>query len=120
MHRIISVLQGGVGGAVGGRGRLVSSGAGQTSTRTPPETFYQMVSTPARTGGRPGAMLKKLLIGVAVVLAVFAGYVMTRPDTYHVERSTQVAAPAEAVFATLADFKSFTQWSPWQKRDPAM
>lgn len=65
-------------------------------------------------------MLKKLLIGLVVVVVAFVGYVMTRPDTYHVERSAVVAAPPEAVFAALADFKTFPEWSPWQKRDPAM
>ena len=65
-------------------------------------------------------MLKKLLIGVVVVLVAFVGFVATRPDTYHVERSAVVAAPPEAVFAALADFKTFPEWSPWAKRDPAM
>ena len=65
-------------------------------------------------------MLKKILIGLALVVAGFIAYVSTRPDTYHVERQALLTAPPEAVYAALADFKTFTQWSPWQKRDPAM
>jgi len=65
-------------------------------------------------------MLKKILLALAVVLVAFLIVVATRPATYHVERSLQMAAPAETVYATIADFREFPRWSPWSKRDPAM
>lgn len=65
-------------------------------------------------------MLKKLLVGVVVVIAVLLVVVQTRPGTYHVERTTVIAAPAEAVFGTINDFHTFPQWSPWQHLDPNM
>jgi uncharacterized protein YndB with AHSA1/START domain len=65
-------------------------------------------------------MLKKLLLIVVVALGALAVVVATRPDAYHVERAAKIDAPAEAVFETLSDFKSFSEWSPWAKRDPAM
>jgi hypothetical protein len=62
--------------------------------------------------------MKKVLLVLAVLVAAFLGVVATRPDTYHVERSTEVKASPEAVFAFVGDLKTFPQWSPWQKRDP--
>ena len=67
-----------------------------------------------------GTMLKKILIAIGVVLAGFLAFAATRPDTYHVERTKQIDAPAEAVFPQLVDFKAWGQWSPWDKLDPQM
>src|SRR5437762_935696 len=65
-------------------------------------------------------MLKKALLGILALVAVFAIVVATRPDTYHVQRSTKIEAPADVVFATVNDFQSFAEWSPWAKMDPGM
>ncbi|MBC8133613.1 MAG: SRPBCC family protein [Deltaproteobacteria bacterium] len=65
-------------------------------------------------------MLKKILIVVAVLVAGFLVFVSTRPDSYHVERSTSIAAPAAVIFAQLDNFKAWPAWSPWEKRDPQM
>jgi uncharacterized protein YndB with AHSA1/START domain len=40
--------------------------------------------------------------------------------TFRVERSIDIAAPAEKVFPLIADFRAWTQWSPYENRDPAM
>jgi uncharacterized protein YndB with AHSA1/START domain len=47
-------------------------------------------------------------------------FVATRPNTYRVERSIVIAAPAEAVYPLLEDFRQWEGWSPWEKLDPAM
>jgi len=65
-------------------------------------------------------MLKKILIGLAVVILAFVAFVSTRPAQYHVERSQKIAAPAEIVFAQLDDFRAWASWSPWEKLDPGM
>lgn len=65
-------------------------------------------------------MLKKLLLAIVVVLAVFAVFVATRPGSYRVSRSKAIAAPATAVYAHVADFHQWDKWSPWAKLDPAM
>lgn len=65
-------------------------------------------------------MIKKVLLALAVLVAVLLIVVATRPDTYHVERSTKIDAPAEIVFEQIGDFKNFQAWSPWAKRDPNM
>jgi uncharacterized protein YndB with AHSA1/START domain len=63
-------------------------------------------------------MLKKVLIGVAVVLAVLVVAISTRPDTFSLTRETTVNAPAEVVMAQIADFNQWHKWSPWAKLDP--
>src|SRR5687768_11304821 len=65
-------------------------------------------------------MLKKILLGLAAVIVVLAIVVSTRPDKYRVERSAKIAAPAEVVFASVSDLRAWQEWSPWEKRDPAM
>jgi hypothetical protein len=65
-------------------------------------------------------MLKKALVALAVVIAGLLIFTATRPAEYRVERSLNVHAPADLVFATVSDLKAFTEFSPWEKRDPAM
>jgi hypothetical protein len=65
-------------------------------------------------------MVKKVLLALVVLIVGFVAYAKTRPDSYHVERSTTIHAPADLVYAHLADLKSFGEWSPWDKRDPNM
>jgi hypothetical protein len=65
-------------------------------------------------------VLKKIFLAVAVLFVVFIGVVITRPDTYHVERSKSVAAPAAVVYAHVADLRAWNAWSPWEKLDPNM
>jgi hypothetical protein len=65
-------------------------------------------------------MLKKILLVLAVAVGALAAVVATRPDTYHVERSTTIQAPPEVVFSSVGDMAEWSKWSPWEKRDPAM
>ncbi len=64
--------------------------------------------------------MKRALGFLAVLILLFLGFVATRPDTYHVERSITIAAPAASVFGLVADFREWPKWSPWEKLDPAM
>jgi len=68
-------------------------------------------------------MLKVLkILGMVVVLAVLAVVVLalTKPDSFEVKRSADVAAPPEKIVASLSDFHAWTAWSPWEKLDPGM
>jgi hypothetical protein len=64
-------------------------------------------------------MLKKILIGVAVIIAALIGFVAMQPDDFRIERSAIVAAPASVVFTQVNDFHKWQAWSPWAKLDPA-
>src|SRR3569623_683121 len=57
-----------------------------------------------------------LAVGIAAVLA----FALTKPDTFRVERSLIVKAPADAIYPLVADFHRWTGWSPYEARDPAM
>jgi len=41
-------------------------------------------------------------------------------DTYTVERTTIINAPAEEVYVQIADFRNWRTWSPWDDLDPDM
>lgn len=64
-------------------------------------------------------MIKTIIIVVAVLIAAILIYAATRPDTFRVERSVSIKAPAEAVFPLINDFHAWKTWSPWEKIDPA-
>src|SRR5882672_1940765 len=65
-------------------------------------------------------MLKKIAIGVAVVVAAVLGFAMTKPDSFLVQRTMKIKAPPEKIFPLINDFHSWSSWSPWEKLDPAM
>ena len=61
-----------------------------------------------------------ILIVVAVLIGAVLALAATKPDAFHVERSTVIKASPETVFAVLSDFKRWPDWSPWEKLDPTM
>lgn len=65
-------------------------------------------------------MIKKILLGLVVIVAAIAGFAAFQPDDMNVSRSTTIAAPPEAVFKVVNDFRQWDAWSPWSKLDPAM
>jgi hypothetical protein len=65
-------------------------------------------------------LLKRIGIGLAIVLALLAVVVATRPAKFHIERSAVVKASPAAVHAVVNDFHAWKGWSPWDKLDPAM
>ena len=69
-------------------------------------------------------MIKTIVIAVVVllVIAVFVvlGLAAMKPDIFRFQRAMTIKAPPEAVFALINDFHAWGQWSPWEKKDPAM
>lgn len=65
-------------------------------------------------------MFKKIVIVVLLLIAGVLAFAATRPDTFHVERSTNIAASPEKVLRLVNDFHHWSAWSPWEKLDPAM
>ena len=62
--------------------------------------------------------LKRLAIGLVLLVAAFLVVVWFQPDDYRLTRSTVIAAPAAAVFAQVNDLRKWDDWSPWAKLDP--
>lgn len=65
-------------------------------------------------------MFKKVALVVVVLLVVLFAYAATRPDSFHVQRSATIKAPPEKIFALIADYHHWGEWSPYEKLDPAM
>ena len=64
--------------------------------------------------------LRNLLIGLVVLIAALAAGAYLLPRHVIVEREITIdAAPAD-VYAYLESLQAFTEWSPWQDRDPDM
>jgi carbon monoxide dehydrogenase subunit G len=63
-------------------------------------------------------VLKKILIALLAIVAIFVIVVAVQPSEFRVERSTKIAAPAETVFAQVNDLHKWDAWSPWAKLDP--
>jgi hypothetical protein len=65
-------------------------------------------------------MLKRIGIGFVALVVVVVAVVALQPSHFSVSRSAVVPAPPGDVFAVLDSFEHFSDWSPWDKRDPAM
>jgi len=63
-------------------------------------------------------MLKKIVIGLAAVIAVFVIVVALQPSEFRIERSATISAPPAKVFEQVNDFHKWDDWSPWAKLDP--
>lgn len=64
-------------------------------------------------------MLEKVLIGLAVTVAVAVVVVALQPAEYRVARRATIAAPPAAVFAEVNDLQRFQRWNPFARLDPA-
>lgn len=65
-------------------------------------------------------MLIWILIAVAAVVVVFLVVVALQPADFRIQRTALIAAPAQAVFAQVSDFRKWPAWSPWEKMDPEL
>ena len=65
-------------------------------------------------------MLKKILLVIVALVAIFAIVVAFQPAAFRVERSATIPAPPAVVFAQVNDFHNWDAWSPWARLDPAM
>ena len=65
-------------------------------------------------------MLKKILLVLLLAIVGVLIYAATKPDSFQVQRKATIAAPPEKVFALIDDFHRWSEWSPWEKLDPAM
>jgi len=64
-------------------------------------------------------MLKRILLGFAVVVLLLVLIVAIQPADYRVSRSATIDAPPAAVFPHVNGFHKWNAWSPWAKLDPS-
>ncbi len=68
-------------------------------------------------------MLRIVAYAAAAIAIVVAGillYGATRPDTFRVQRTVNIKAPPDRIFALIDDLHGWAAWSPYEKKDPAM
>lgn len=65
-------------------------------------------------------MIKVIFVVIAAAVALVLILAATKPDSFRVERKAFIKAPPEKIFVWLDDPKRATEWSPWEKKDPAM
>lgn len=65
-------------------------------------------------------MIAKILIGLALALAVLVTVIALQPGDFRVTRTTTISATAPTVFSYVNDFHHWSKWSPWAKLDPNM
>jgi hypothetical protein len=65
-------------------------------------------------------MLKKILLGLAVVLVVLIVVIAMQPSDFRISRSAAIPAPPGTVFAQVNELRNWEGWSPWAKLDPSM
>jgi uncharacterized protein YndB with AHSA1/START domain len=67
--------------------------------------------------------MKWLIRGVVAVVALVVLLLavgMLLPSQFKVQRTLQIAAPADRVYALIADPREWKRWSVWNQRDPNM
>lgn len=65
-------------------------------------------------------MLKAIVFVMALLLITFLVYVAGRETQFYFEKSAVINARADKIFPYLNSFKLGSQWSPYEKIDPAM
>lgn len=63
----------------------------------------------------------KIIAGIAVVIiATVLIIAATKPDSFTVQRTLDINAAPEKIYPFINDFHQWTQWSPYENRDPNM
>ncbi|PAU54424.1 SRPBCC family protein [Pseudomonas indica] len=65
-------------------------------------------------------MFKTIAIVFGVLIAALLAYAASRPDSFRIERTASIEAPASEVFPLIVDLHKWREWSPYEKKDPAM
>jgi hypothetical protein len=65
-------------------------------------------------------MFKIVALVVLILIIAVLLYAATQPDTFRIQRSASINAPAEKIFPFINDFRSWVEWSPWEKMDPEL
>ena len=65
-------------------------------------------------------MLRSIAAAVVVLIAAVLVVAATRPDDFQVQRSIVVKAAPEKILPLITDFRRWSEWSPYEKLDPAM
>jgi uncharacterized protein YndB with AHSA1/START domain len=62
-------------------------------------------------------ILATVAVIVGAAIAGILGLAAAKPDVFRLTRSARIKAPPQAIYAYVADFHRWTQWSPWEGVD---
>ncbi|HEX9255583.1 MAG TPA: SRPBCC family protein [Candidatus Angelobacter sp.] len=62
----------------------------------------------------------KILVLLAVLIVAILILAATRPNTFHVQGSIVINAPAEKIFPLINDLRAWERWEPEDRKDPTM
>jgi carbon monoxide dehydrogenase subunit G len=65
-------------------------------------------------------MLLKIIIVIAVLVAVVLVFAATKPKIFTVQRTINIKAPPGKIFELINDFHNWGGWAPQDKEDPTM
>ena len=65
-------------------------------------------------------MIKKIFIGLAVLVIGFVVGVSMQPAEYAYAASKVVKGPPEVAYGVVSGFAKWSEWSPWEGLDPKM
>lgn len=63
-------------------------------------------------------MLRKILVGLVVLVGVLAVYVAFQPAHYSVSREKLIKASPEVIFPHINNSQKMNDWMPWKDQDP--
>lgn len=63
-------------------------------------------------------ILKGILVVILAIIALFFIVAIFLPDSFRVQRSTEINKPVNEVYNYVADFNNFHDWNPWTKLEP--
>ncbi|MDB5461226.1 MAG: polyketide cyclase [Caulobacteraceae bacterium] len=63
----------------------------------------------------PILVIVAVVAGAAVVGVL--GLAAAKPNVFRLTRSARIKAPPQAIYAYVADFRRWTEWSPWEDVD---
>ena len=64
-------------------------------------------------------VLKKILIGLGALIALFLIVALFLPSSYSVERTIEINKSPQVVFEQVANFNNWLKWNPWSELDPS-
>lgn len=63
-------------------------------------------------------MWTKITLALGAIALILIAVIARQPSTFAIERSTQIAAPADIVYGHIHNLRAMDGWSPWLKMDP--
>lgn len=72
------------------------------------------------TSSSVASILKKVAIGLAILIIILVAIAYALPRNYRVERSMVINAPQIPIYQLVAAPTNWQKWGVWNKRDPKM